>query len=628
VVLHPLRVAASWNVVDALTGDGRGGSEPPGWEPVDSPTAASGPAMEQFCFRQQYLTMLVRGSYHWTDYHLSSRFRPIVTKPEPGEPVAARIPSAYQGLVGSLARYLENCNYCAFAFTSDDSLRLLHRTHEGRAVLAEVLLRLDQDHTYDVSLEFAGDRPLGIGDGTPLLQASDATYSTGKVRIVANVPARFQDVLVVDPGGVRQETRRRLTEDERIRLAERERYLQLSLVWTIATPSGGSIKHVRLVDLDGDGRKEILLTQSLDRVTYDACRMITCPTAIDLDGRIFWQFGRPSAFHGRPTSGVPFQVYDLDQDGQPEVMLTRGFQMPVLDDRIARAKLVALTPLAPSPENRFHRTIGHSLAIASLRGRPAPRDIPLIDRYHNVCAFDDGLRLPWTDSGVNTGHVPAVYHLNGDGRDDVVVGYNCLDDDGRPFWRLDVGDHADAIAIGAFDVDRPAELEIRMPAGDEGLPWVSPDRRTKRRERVRHVERIRIANYRPELAGLEMVSITFWGNRGSSRSTTPSGADTPRWNPTTSAARSAQSTAPATVRSWSSSAGEHGRAAYWTVGVGGCFRYRMMGTRSGAARQQTYSAMDVMSWSSGTTTGSGSKPSIAYSRARAYAVPEGCCLTT
>jgi len=491
-VLSGWRDAASWNVVDD---DGQ-------------------PALEQSCLRDRHLPMVETGSRAWSDYRLTARLRPLFSKPAAGAPVIAPMARTAQGVVGLIARYADSRNYYALVLTSDDTIELRRSTHDGQLVLAAAPLPVDQDHTYLLTLEVVGDQLSGLVDDQPVVAATDRTFREGKVALVANVPARFGDVIVAAPPAAQQAIRRRLGEEERLLLAEREQYPQPVLVRSIATPGFGASKHVRFADLDGDGRQEIILAQALDRGPRDAYRMLTCITVLDLDGRVRWQFGRPTAFKGRPTSDLCFQVYDLDLDGNLEVILTKDFQLIVLDGRTGQMKQAVPTPPAPPPENMFYRTIGDSLAIANLRGRQVPQDLLLKDRYHNVWAYDDKLELLWTAQGITTGHFPALYDLDGDGKDEIVMGYSCLDHDGAPLWSLAIGDHADGIAVGTFNHERPDEVEIRLAASDEGLLWVSADGRILERDRTGHVQRFSIANFRPDQPGLEMVTITFWGEPG------------------------------------------------------------------------------------------------------------------
>ncbi|HLH73928.1 MAG TPA: hypothetical protein VKX96_11650, partial [Chloroflexota bacterium] len=229
---HAWRDAATWNAID------------------DNGQMA----IEQSCVRDKHLPILETGRREWSDYRVSARIRPIFAKPAPGKPVVAPIAQTAQGIVGLIARYVDSRNYVMVVFTSDDTIELRRSTHDGFTTLASAPLAVDQDHQYLVTLEAIGERLTAIVDGQTVLTVTDPTFPAGKIALVANVPARFQDVVVSAPTEARQSLQRRLSEDQRVLLAERERYPQPVLDRVIRTPGFGASKHVRFADLDNDGR--------------------------------------------------------------------------------------------------------------------------------------------------------------------------------------------------------------------------------------------------------------------------------------------------------------------------------------------------------------------------------------
>jgi hypothetical protein len=116
------------------------------------------------------------------------------------------------------------------------------------------------------------------------------------------------------------------------------------------------------------------------------------------------------------------------------------------------------TPLTPHgdvrPPSPFDRILGGSLFFCDLRGTGRASDIILKDRYWHHWAMTDRLEPLW-DRRLKTGHCTFAYDVDGDGRDELAIGYSLLDDDGRVLWSYDdrLRDHADVVAIARFRED-------------------------------------------------------------------------------------------------------------------------------------------------------------------------------
>lgn len=209
---------------------------------------------------------------------------------------------------------------------------------------------------------------------------------------------------------------------------------------------------MRLGDLDGDGRMELLLAQPDggidDRyVPHQVC----CLSAFDLDGRMLWQVGSPDPNAGGPGADYPVQIWDIDEDGENEVVCVMNGKFCILDGRTG---LVRRTFDLPDPQAH------DCIVIANLTGGSKARDVLLKDRYRRIWALDGDFRLLWTYEG-NPGHFPWVYDFDGDGCDEVMAGYDYLDHDGKKLWSCrDLKEHADCVWVGDVDGDQEPEIVI------------------------------------------------------------------------------------------------------------------------------------------------------------------------
>ena len=86
------------------------------------------------------------------------------------------------------------------------------------------------------------------------------------------------------------------------------------------------------------GVPDMLIAQNIRRVQDDAFDAISCLTAVNLDGKVLWQTGRPDPRNGLLTNDTPFQIHDIDGDGQNEVVLVRDFKLQILDGTTGKVK--------------------------------------------------------------------------------------------------------------------------------------------------------------------------------------------------------------------------------------------------------------------------------------------------
>ncbi len=271
-------------------------------------------------------------------------------------------------------------------------------------------------------------------------------------------------------------------------------------------------RHLRVGDLDGDGKAEFVIAQSMN-IGRDE-HAITCLTAIDLDGRILWQVGEPDPENFKATSDVPLQVYDIDGDGKSEVIYCRNFKILVADGATGEVEAEAPTPSSRtgfgfgSPPS-FPRTVGDSITICNLSGGARPQDLVLKDRYDNLWAYDKDLRQLWSYTG-KTAHFVVPYDVDGDGRDEIFSGDAMIDHDGKLLWVIDLFDHCDGAVIGEID-DKPGP-DIFLANQDGGfylLDALTGD--IKREWHLGHAQGVTLAKFRRDVEGLQIVAQTYWG---------------------------------------------------------------------------------------------------------------------
>lgn len=267
----------------------------------------------------------------------------------------------------------------------------------------------------------------------------------------------------------------------------------LAPVAVVDISAGGVGSRMWLGDLTGDGRYEMVMAQP-DGGFNDAYfpHSVNALTAIDLEGRVLWQVGTPSET-ARSGSDIPCQVYDLDDDGELEVLAAMGDEIRVFD-----GKTGALERSIPLPDKGAHDCI----LIANLAGDDHPDELIVKDRYHRIWALDVTGKVLFTFAG-NVGHYGWAYDLDDDGRDELIFGYHVLSPDGELLWEMDLEGHADAIWVADVDQDPSNGVEI-LVGGDGSYLYNRVGRQLWAYEGTVESQNAFPGEFRPDLPGLEV----------------------------------------------------------------------------------------------------------------------------
>ena len=452
--------------------------------------------------------IFITGDPEWSDITVELKVKPL----------------SLDDFAGVVFRYHTNRHYYLFALTGGNRARLvLHLPIEKQLLvpewreLASAAFRYDTQHYYTLRVENQGPHIRGYVDGTLILEANDSEILNGKAGLSAIIPARFQDFRVTASDRTKAAISQRIRERE-AELARLRDSNPRMIVWRkFDTPNFGAGRNVRFGDLDGDGVPDMLIAQNIPRVGGDGFDAISCLTAVTLEGKVLWQVGRPDRRNALLTNDTPFQIHDLDGDGQNEVVLIKDFQLQVLDGRNGRVKHAVPTPQLPTDlkERPYELLSGDSIAFVNVSGDKARREILIKDRYLHFWIFDRDLKLLWKGSG-QTGHYPYPFDIDGSGRDHIVLGYALWDPDGRLLWShdADIHDHADGITMGNFSGNPQAEPRVFASGSDEGFILFDIRGNILKRARVGHNQSPSVAKYRPDLPGLQYISVNFWRNPG------------------------------------------------------------------------------------------------------------------
>jgi hypothetical protein len=279
----------------------------------------------------------------------------------------------------------------------------------------------------------------------------------------------------------------------------------------------GAGRNVRFGDLDGDGVPDMLIGQNVRKASKNSFDHISCLTAVTFDGKVLWQVGRPDPYNDVLANDTPFQIYDIDGDGKNEVVMVKDFKIQILDGRTGKLKQWVWMPKAPedNDERPYELEVGDSIYFFNGDGGKRARHILVKDRYRTFWVYNNDLKLLWTGQ-CSSGHFPFSFDIDGDKREEVMIGYSLFTPDGKMLWSRDkeLKQHSDAVAVGNYTGDPKAPLRVYSWASDEGFVVLDLQGNILKRQRIGHTQSPAIGKFRPDLPGLQLMCVNFWRNPG------------------------------------------------------------------------------------------------------------------
>ncbi len=451
--------------------------------------------------------MVEAGDPLWRDYTVQVAWSPLADKGQSGVIFRYRNDRCYYffGVAGqrTVMKYVKD----------GDAFR---KPHEE--ILAEAPFAWKPGERLLARVEVAGNR-LHASLGDVSLDATHEAFQEGRVALMADAPTRFHEVTVSMSTDAKSAFDKAAQERED-ELRELRAKNPKPVLWKRAHTDGFGVgRNLRFGDLDGDGRKDVLVCQPVHHGPKDTASEVSCLTAMTFDGSQLWQVGTPDPWKNHLTNDVAFQIHDIDGDGRNEVVYCRGMELIIAEGATGETRLKIPTPDMPAntkkPYNQSPRILGDSLFFCDFRGRGRAGDIVLKDRYQSFWVYDERLNLQW-QAQCNTGHYPCAADVDKDGKDELAMGYSLFDDDGTLLWTLDteLKDHDDGVAMVALKPGREAAPVFVCAASDEGMFLADMKGKILKHLYLGHVQNPGIADFRPDLPGLEVATVNFWGNQG------------------------------------------------------------------------------------------------------------------
>lgn len=459
--------------------------------------------------QRKAIPTLRAGDILWRDYTVSASVR-------------AMIAAHFNGI---LFRYQTSMMHYGF-FLVPGGVEL-HRVDKlERTVIAKAQASWDPDCYQNLKVSVSGSDIKCYLNGKLVIEAVDERYKNGCIALCACRPTRYKNILTEMTDEQYKAYGKERTEWENSEKEESSKHFAPKLYKKIDLKDFGAARQIRFGHLTGTDEWFFVMCQNQRKVYKDRYPVISCMTAVSVEtGKVLWQIGEPcdSDEIEKLTTDLPFQIYDIDNDGVDEVITSWDFKLMILDGKTGKIKKSIPTPVNEAePETvtglefgkyAFKRLNVDAIRIVNVSGADRPSEILIKDRYSRYWIYDKNLNYKWQFSKYNTGHFPFSYDFNGDGKDEIFSCYNMVDSSGKLMWSLPIDtDHTDEIIVGRFAPDQDERLAI--VSGWEGFMIVSKDGKIIVRDINGHGQRISSANYCPERKGFEIATTTYWGNNG------------------------------------------------------------------------------------------------------------------
>ncbi len=249
----------------------------------------------------------------------------------------------------------------------------------------------------------------------------------------------------------------------------------------------GSDAQLRLGDLNGDGRLEIVALQPDSGIDDQFLpHSLSAAIAYTLEGEVLWQLGTPDTSSSACPTDLPAQIYDIDRDGMNEFICVMDGMLCIYDGKTAELKRQI-----ELPDPQAHDCI----IIADVEGKGYPQNLILKNRFHQLWVLDSNFNVLWTYKG-NIGHVPVACDLNGDGRDEIIAGKVILSADGEVLTAFDLPDFPQSIYVGSILSETQTEQTVILLGGKETAAYSSSGELLGRLKTPSDTDQLTIGSFR------------------------------------------------------------------------------------------------------------------------------------
>lgn len=435
--------------------------------------------------------MIVAGDSLWNDYTIDVEFTPQAIYDKCGVVFKYRNPTEFYffGIEG-------NTVTLKLVRPSVTPLRPFERILDFRPLVWK------PGDRFHAVVNIRRDKITTILNDSIRLVAEKQPQMSGKIGLLSDMPARFHSVEVkLLKGEQRKLSRRKRQITRRVEL-QLKNHPQMVRWKSFDTGEFGANQNIRLGDLTGDGNKEILFA----RPGMKASCSVGYLCAMNLDGELLWEYGSRDGIDMDKLEELPFQVHDLDGDGQREVIFISGDRICLLDGK--SGELVRSLRISGSRDIQ-------SLIFGDLLGTGRDNCIILSDRSSYILVMNERLETLWKKE-LDNGSQPILHDMTGDGLDEILIGYSVFEPSGNLMFDVGefIGDQCSGMLVHEIMIGGRLMPCLLYAAGDWGLMYFDFEGNLLKQNIIGHIRYMSMADFNAEKPGLEIITSNGWGSDG------------------------------------------------------------------------------------------------------------------
>lgn len=464
---------------------------------------------------------LVSGDELWSDVAVEASIRQLNAFTQPN----SDDPHAHTARSGLMLRYQDLRQYYFFGFEGFGRIVLYHRKDEAWSLLADDNRGLERSRYYRLRAECEGSWFRCYVDDELVFRAFDQRLPTGRAGVRTNTRCRMHSITVTSAPAERSAFVSRLDARQRDWAAASQRYPK-PVLWNKIDISAWWPCTVRYGDARGVGHKELILQKDTGEGPHVVCLDIA-------SGQV-----QSDRTYSAALGLTRVAVHDLDGCGAEDII---GLDLAADRLRLVSGSSGEITADVELPRTGPYRgwrndSVGnwlHSLRVlwpCKLRADTAgAQDLLLRDgdgagTGYSFWALDENLDVRWRADAHGAWHGMYMWFcdIDGDGRDEILPGYELWDGDGNCLWQMEGAEYIEDSG-GAGHIDHAAfgpigpngEMRVGIAGSDPGFFLVDAhDGSVLQQHRYGHVQGIYAGNFCPERPGLDMWMGDRWGTYG------------------------------------------------------------------------------------------------------------------
>ena len=411
--------------------------------------------------------------------------------------------------------YITSRNYFA-VMINKNGLSIVKREDEEITEISRYDMEVSDLETYKLKIS-VGTTVYVYLDNKLVLKGKIDFRIPSKIAFVSKALCRYSDLQVYMTDF---EYKDHLKEIKLIdkKLNEKKKYIpQLKCINKIDLKDFGSGRQLRMAHTERG--IVFVLAQHQKRYMRDSFARLSSLTAFLYDGTVLWTKGKPDNSDDNTliSCDLPFQIADFNNDGKLELIYSVDFEVIIIDLLTGELIKKFNTPIIQNnpdfTNNPFYRLNVDAIRVADFEGLGYKGNLIIKDRYQNVFAYNKNLEIMWKYHNKNTGHFPYIFDYDNDGKDEMFVGYDLVNSDGKIIFDLPMNtDHTDEIIYAKLKQDD--DYKFVLASGNEGLNIINKDGTMFKHNDLGHAQRISVAPYDRESKDLMIMATSFWGSLG------------------------------------------------------------------------------------------------------------------